>query len=141
MDSEKPASAGSPTSRRLAETATDYTDTETDRALSEIRRWERAARLVADDPALTLKRKCFGLLEMMACARRSELAGFLETAVWRGSRHLFDEGPRDTADVIDATRRLRRQGHHACPTCRRPLPDHDELDYWRELQHDLRRPA
>ena len=55
-----------------------------DEALAEIRRWERAARLVADDPALSLKRKCFALLEMMARARRSDLAAFLETAVWRG---------------------------------------------------------
>jgi hypothetical protein len=112
-----------------------------DQALAEIKRWERAARLVADDPALTLKRKCFALLEMMARARRSELAAFLELAVWKGCRHLFEEEPRIPADTIGAIRALLRRGLDACPTCRRPLPDHSTLDYWRELTHDYRRPA
>ena len=114
-----------------------------DQALSEIRRWERAARLVADDPAFPLKRKCFALLEMMARARRSELAAFLEVATWKGCRHLFEEDVRVPTDTIGAIRRLLRQGHDSCPTCRRPLPDHDVLDHWRRLTHDsiLRRPA
>jgi hypothetical protein len=107
-----------------------------DQALAEIRRWERAARLVADDPALTLKRKCFALLEMMALARRSELAAFLETAVWRGCRHLFDADVRVPTDTIGAIRALLRRGLDSCPTCRRPLPNHDELDRWRRLSHD-----
>jgi hypothetical protein len=112
-----------------------------DEVLAEIRRWETAARLVADDPALSLKKKCSALLEMMAKARRSELAAFLETAVWRGCRHLFEEDVRIPSGTIDAIRRLIRKGHSDCPTCRRPLPDHDVLDYWRELTHDYRRPA
>jgi hypothetical protein len=114
-----------------------------DQALAEIRRWERAARLVADDPALALKRKCFALLEMMARARRSELASFLELAVWKGCAHLFEEEVRLPTDTIGAIRALLRRGLDSCPTCRRPLPDHNVLDYWRELVHDsiLRRPA
>jgi hypothetical protein len=46
-------------------------------------------------------------------------------------------------DTIGAIRALLRRGLDSCPTCRRPLPDHDVLDYWRELVHDsiLRRPA
>ena len=121
----------------------DYTDggQDVDQALAEIRRWERASRLVADDPALSLKRKCFGLLQMMARARRSDLAAFLETAVWRGCAHLFEEDVRVPTNTIDAIRRLRRSGHVDCPTCRRPLPSQDVLDYWRELTHDYRRPA
>jgi hypothetical protein len=123
-------------SHRIAEGADSV-----DHALAEIRRWERAARLVADDPTLSLRQKCFALLEMMAKARRSELAAFFETAVWRGCRHLFEEDVRVPTNTIDAIRRLLRQGLDSCPTCRRPLPDHDVLDYWRELGHDLRRPA
>lgn len=110
-------------------------------SLAQIRRWETATRLVADDPALTLRQKCKALLEMMAKARRSDLAAFLETAVWRGCRHLFEEDLRVPTDLIEATRRLLRQGHSTCPSCRRPLPDHDQLDYWRELTHSYRRPA
>ena len=106
-----------------------------DRALAEIRRWETAARLVADDPALSIKAKCKALLEMMARARRSELAGFLEVATWRGCAHLFEEDVRVPTDTIGAIRRLLRQGHSNCPTCRRALPDHDVLDYWRQLGH------
>jgi hypothetical protein len=113
-----------------------------DKAIAEIRRWERAARLVADDPALSLRAKCRALLEMTARARRSDIASFLEHAIWRGCGHLFEEDIRVPTDVIGAIRRLRRQGRDACPTCLRPLPDHDELDHWRELIHNYnKRPA
>jgi hypothetical protein len=91
---------------------------------------------VADDAALSIRRKCFALLEMMARARRSELAAFLELSVWHGCRHLFEEDVRVPTDTIGAIRRLLRQGHDSCPTCRRPLPDQDELDRWRRLTHD-----
>jgi hypothetical protein len=133
-----PQTTATTTSHKITEGADSV-----DHALAEIRRWERAARLVADDPALTLKWKCFALLEMMARARRSELAAFLEVAVWKGSRHLFEEDARVPSDAIGAIRRLLRQGHDHCPECRRPLPDHDQLDHWRRLTHDsiLRRPA
>jgi hypothetical protein len=107
-----------------------------DQALAEIRRYETTARLIADDPALSLKAKCRALLEMMAKARRSELAAFLETAIWRSCRHLFEEDPRPPTDTIGAIRALLRRGLNACPTCRRPLPDHSTLDYWRRLTHD-----
>jgi hypothetical protein len=120
-----------------------YTEsaTEVDRALAEIRRWERAARLVADDPSLSIRQKCKALLEMMAKARRSEIAAFLETAIWRGCRHLFEGDEQVPRDVIEANRRLIRRGHDRCPECRRPLPSTADLDRWRELGHDLRRPA
>lgn len=112
-----------------------------DAALAEIRRWERAARIVADDDALSIRQKCKALLEMMAKARKSENAAFLETAIWRGCRHLF-EGDREVPrDVIEANRRLIRHGHDRCPQCRRPLPSTADLDRWRELGHDYRRPA
>ena len=78
---------------------------------------------------------------MMARARRSDLAAFLETAVWKGCRHLFEEEVRLPTNTIDTIRRLLREGDSDCPRCRRPLPDHDQLDYWRELTHDYRRPA
>lgn len=106
-----------------------------DAALAEIRLWERAARFVADDPALTLKSKCSALLQVMAKARRSELAVFLELAVWKGCAHLFQEDVGVPTDTIAAIRRLLRQNLVACPSCRRPLPDHDQLDYWRRLAH------
>jgi hypothetical protein len=144
MTSEK---AEGPVANRTPRTATTTSHKITegpdsvDQALSEIRRWERAARLVADDPTLSLKRKCFALLEMMARARRSELAAFLELSVWKGCKHLFEEDAPTPTDTIGAIRALLRQGHESCPTCRRPLPDHDELDHWRQLAHDYRRPA
>jgi hypothetical protein len=114
---------------------------DTERALAEIRRWERAARLVADDPAFSIRQKCKALLEMMGRARRSELAAFLETAIWRGSRHFFEGDRQVPRDVIEANRRLIRRGLDRCPECRRPLPSTADLDRWRELGHDLRRPA
>jgi hypothetical protein len=114
-----------------------------DAALAEIRRWETAARLVADDPDLTVRAKCRALLEMAFKARRSENGPFLETAIWRGSRHFFEGDRKVPTDTIGAIRRLLRQGRSDCPMCRRPLPDHDELDYWRELTHEAmtRRPT
>jgi hypothetical protein len=112
-----------------------------DEALAEIRRWERAARLVADDRALSTTQKCRALLDMAFRARRRPDAGFLETAIWRGCRHLFDGDRQVPCDVIEANRRLIRRGHDRCPECRRPLPSTADLDRWRELGHDLRRPA
>jgi hypothetical protein len=142
-----PEKAVGPVANRTPRTATTTSHKITeapdsvDQALAEIRRWERASRLIADDPALSLKRKCFALLEMMARARRSELAAFLEVATWKGCRHLFGEEVRLPTATIRAIRALLRRGLDTCPTCRRPLPDHDVLDFWRELVHDLRRPA
>jgi hypothetical protein len=69
----------------------------------------------------------------------SEVQG--ETTIWRGCRHLFEEEVCVAHDVIDACRGLLRAGHVACPSCRRPLPSHEDMDYWRRLGHDLRRPA
>jgi hypothetical protein len=112
-----------------------------DAVLAEIRRWERAARIVADDPSLSMRQTCKALLEMMAKARRSELAAFLERATWKGCAHLFEEESPIPTDTIGAIRSLLRRGLDACPECRRPLPDHSTLDYWRELTHDYRRPA
>jgi hypothetical protein len=146
----RPKKAEGPAADRTPKTATNATNQATsiirpvsdvDVALAEIRRWETAARLVADAPELTIRAKCKALLEMMAKARRSEFAAFLETALWRGSRHLFEQDVRLPHDTIGAIRHLLRAGKDACPTCRRPLPDHQELDYWRELTHDYRRPA
>jgi hypothetical protein len=114
---------------------------DTKRALAEIRRWERAARLVADDRALSIRQKCKALLEMAFRARRSENAAFLETAIWRGCRHFFEGDRQVPRDTIEANRRLIRRGLDCCPECRRPLPSTAELDRWRELGHDLRRPA
>jgi hypothetical protein len=132
-----PADANTKTYRQ----AESYTDEATERVLAEIRRWETPARLVADDPELSVEAKCRALLEMMARARRSENAAFLETAVWRGCRHLFEGDEQVPRDVIEANRRLIRRGLNACPECRRPLPSTADLDRWRELGHDLRRPA
>ena len=97
--------------------------------------------MVADDRALPIRHKCKALLEMMAKARRSENAAFLETAIWRGCRHFFEGDEQVPRDVIEANRRLIRRGHSICPECRRPLPSTADLDRWRELGHDLRRPA
>jgi hypothetical protein len=89
VDSGADAITKNQTPTRIAE------DTDSvDLALAEIRRWETAARFVADDPGLTIHQRCKALLEMMAKARRSELAAFLETAVWRGCRHLFEDDER-----------------------------------------------
>jgi hypothetical protein len=112
-----------------------------DEALAEIRRFESAARTIADDRALPIRQKCKALLEMMAKARRSENAAFLETAIWRGCHHFFEGDEQVPRDVIEANRRLVRRGHDRCPECRRPLPSVADLDRWRQLGHDLRRPA
>ena len=142
-DNESRPEGRLPASTRRSETDESYPEATTgvEHALAEIRRWEKAARLVADDPGLSIRQKCAALLDMMAKARRSDLAGFLERAIWRGCRLLFEEEVRVPTDTIGACRALLRRGLTDCPTCRRPLPDHDQLDYWRELTHDFRRPA
>jgi hypothetical protein len=148
MTSEKardPAADRTPSATTTNQAAIKIThaNDSVDEALAEIRRWERAARLVADDRALSIRQKCKALLEMMAKARRSENAAFLETAIWRGCRHFFEGDEQVPHDVIDANRRLIRAGHDRCPECRRPLPSTADLDRWRELGHEAmtRRPA
>jgi hypothetical protein len=144
MTSEK---AEGPVANRTPRTATitSHKITEgpdsVDEALAEIRRWERAARVIVDDRALSTAQKCKALLEMSFRARRSDLAAFLETAIWRGCRHFFEDDRQVPRDVIEANRRLIRAGHDRCPDCRRPLPSTADLDRWRELGHDYRRSA
>jgi hypothetical protein len=120
-----------------------YTETsiDVDDVLAEIRRWESAARVIADDRALSTRQKCNALLDMAFRARRRDTAAFLETAIWRGSRHWFEGDRHVPRDVIEANRRLIRRGHSTCPECRRPLPSTADLDRWRELGHDYRRSA
>jgi hypothetical protein len=102
-----------------------------DELLATVRRFESAARVIADDDALTIKARCRALLDLMARARKRDGAALLETAIWRGCRHFFEGDERVPRDVIDANHRLIRQGHDRCPECRRPLPDLSTLDYWR----------
>jgi hypothetical protein len=114
---------------------THRADKTVDGLLETVRRFESAARVVADDEALSIKARCKALLELMANARRRDGAAFLETAIWRGCRHFFEGDQQVPRDVIEANRRLIRRGHDRCPQCRRPLPSPVDLDRWRELGH------
>ena len=117
-------------------------DDDVERMLATIRRFESAARTIADDDHLTIKARCKALLDLMASARKRDGAAFLECAVWRGCRHFFEGDEQVPRDLIEANRRLLRQGHTACPECRRPLPSTADLTHWRELGHQtIRRPA
>jgi hypothetical protein len=141
---EGPAADRTPrtaTTTNQAATKITQANDSVDQALAEIQRWERAARIVADDRALSKRQKCAALLDMAFRARRRDTAAFLEVAIWRGSRHFFEGDRQVPRDVIEANRRLIRQGKNNCPTCRRPLPTTADLDHWRELGHDLGRPA
>jgi hypothetical protein len=104
-----------------------------DEVLRIARDYRRAARLVADDSTLSLRSKCLALIDLNRRARQELPAGFGEAAVWGGARHLFEADLGVPRSVIEANRRLLRRGHHDCPTCHRPLPDHDDLDRWEEL--------
>jgi hypothetical protein len=142
QDTHRPRRGDGADAKSLDQAPTRYTDNEAERALGEIRHWERTSRLIANDSEFTLKHKCVALLQMMARARKSELGSFLELAIWRGAGHLFEpEPPTVPADMIGAIRRLRNMGHDACPECRRHLPSHDDLDHWRSYQYDMRSPA
>jgi hypothetical protein len=112
-----------------------------DEILANVRRFEFAARAIADDKTLSVKARCRALIQLMAKARRGDAAAFLETAVWRGCRHFFEGDGEVPRDIIEANHRLIRRGHDRCPECRRPLPSVADLRRWRELRHDYRRPA
>jgi hypothetical protein len=110
-------------------------------ALALVRKYESAARTIADDESLSVRARCTALLELSRRGRREEAPGLIESGIWRGSR-AFLEGDRGIPrDVTEACRRLLRQGRTDCPTCRRPLPSAADLDRWRELSHHFRRPA
>jgi hypothetical protein len=109
--------------------------------LADIRRFESAARTIADDDAMSIKARCKALLDLMASARKHDGAAFLEVAIWRAVRHFFEGDQRVPRDAISANHRLIRAGHQRCPECRRPLPSRADLDRWRELGHDYSRPA
>ena len=140
---EERAEARPPTSRPPRQTPEAYPTgpTEVDELLTRVRQFEKAARDIADDGSLPVKARCVALLQLSKRARHQELSAFYEAALWRGCRHFIEGDQRVPQDLIEANRRLLRRGLTNCPTCRRPLPDGHDLDRWRELCHDLRRPA
>ena len=79
-------------------------------ALAEIRRWERASRIVADDTALSRNRKCFALRDMMARARRTELQPALGSECHPHSRRRGRREPQTPFDV-----RLNLRTQHPAP--------------------------
>jgi hypothetical protein len=112
-----------------------------DEILARVRQYESAARSIVDDETLSIRARCKALLELSQRGRHEELPAFIEAGIWRGCRHFFEADVEVPRDLIEANRRLIRQGHWACPECRRPLPSVADLDRWRALGHDLRRPA
>jgi hypothetical protein len=104
--------------------------------------YRTAAREIADGDA-PLKSKYTALRELHRQASREALPAFAEAAVWGAARHLFEPDRGVPKRIIDAIRRLLRQGHSDCPSCRRPLPTHAEVDRWEALGSEaiLRRPA
>jgi hypothetical protein len=140
---EGPAADWTPSTATTNQAATKIAPSadSVDKMLADIRRWEQAARLIADDEHLSVEARCAALLDLMGRARKREGAAFLEVAIWRGCRHFFEEKRAVPRDTINALRRLRHRGLSSCPTCRRDVPDHDELDRWVALRHDYRRPA
>ncbi len=117
------------------DTPADRTDVTTDELLEIVRRYRLAARLVADDPSLSMIAKCRALLELQRRARReTHLPHFAELSVWGGARHLWEKPATVPRDEIAALRRLLRKGLNRCPECRRRLPDHEELDSWELLE-------
>lgn len=113
---------------------------EVDELLARVCEYESASRAIADDRSLSVKERSLGLLELSRRGRREELPGFIEAGIWRGCRHFLEGDRKVPKDLIEANRRLLRRGFTDCPTCRRPLPSSAELDRWRRLGHDLRRP-
>lgn len=109
--------------------------------LARVRRYEFAARVIADDESLSIKARCRALIELSQRGRHEEVPAFIEAGIWRGCRHFFESDERVPRDVIEANHRLIRRGHDRCPECRRPLPSTADLNRWRELGHDVRRPA
>jgi hypothetical protein len=132
-----------PTSRRPSQDTRSITQAadSVDEVLARVRRYEAAARGVADDETLPVKARCRALLELSHRGRHEELPAFVEAGSWRGCRGFREGDKRVPRDVIEANRRLLRRGHVDCPTCRRPLPSSADLDRWRALGHDLGRPA
>lgn len=127
--------AGATTEQLEAPTVTEPDD-DVEHMLAEIRRFESAARTIADDGKLTVKARCKALLDLMARARAHDGAAFLERAVWKGCAHFFDDDDRVPRDLLEANHRLIRKGHSACPECLRPLPSTDDLHRWRRLGHE-----
>lgn len=117
------------------ESITRDTDT-VDGLLACVRRYEFAARAIADDESLSIKARCKALLELSQRGRHEELPAFIEAGIWRGCRAFFEGDERVPRDVIAANHRLIRRGHDRCPECRRPLPSVADLDRWRELGHE-----
>ena len=127
--------AGATTKEPEVPKITEASDVE--RMLATIRRFESAARTVADDDVLTVKAHCKALLDLMARARARDGAAFLERAVWKGCAHFLEGDARVPKTIIEANRRLIRQGHDRCPECLRPLPSLDDLHRWRRLGHEM----
>jgi len=122
--------------KRISESA------DVDEILAVLANYQVAAREIADSD-LSTGQKCRALIELNRQARREVLPAFGEAAIWGAARHLFESPKRVPPTIIEAIRRLRRRGHDRCPSCRRDLPTHAELDRWQALGREaiLRRPA
>lgn len=139
-----------PPADREADATTDEPDRaprvtqadDVDEILAVLANYQVAAREIADSD-LSMGQKCRALIELNRQARREVLPAFAEAAIWGAARHLFASDKPVPSAVIQANRWLRRRGHDRCPTCRRDLPTHAELDRWQALGREaiLRRPA
>lgn len=129
-------SAATPTPKRYINGWPDAS-AEVEDLLASAREFQGAARRVADDQTLSVKARCLALLDLGRRARRETPGGFAASAVWGGARHFLAEDglPAGGDGTVNAIRRLRYDGHSDCPSCKRPLPDHEELDGWNRLRH------
>jgi hypothetical protein len=132
----------SATTTNQAATRIEHANDPVDEILALLANYQVAAREIADSD-LSMGQKCRALVELNRQARREVVPAFAEAAVWGAARHLFESDKPVPPTIIEASRWLRRRGHDACPTCRRGLPTHAELDRWQALGREaiLRRPA
>lgn len=59
-------------------------------ALATVRRYESAARTIADDESLSVRARCVALLELSRRGRREEAPGLIESGIWRGARAFLE---------------------------------------------------
>ena len=111
-------------------------------ALSRVREFRQAARLVAESNA-PLPTRCLTAMELSVAARTDEdpvVRVWGERAIWEELRGMLGMAhgppPIPSDPVIAAGRRLRMNGRSSCPTCLLPVITEADERRWASIRRE-----
>lgn len=140
MNAGRPPEGGHPATETKLTRVPD-----TDAILEEVRSFQRTARRIVRDPALSFIQASMAVLRLIQEGRNTEAPETTVAAIWSEVRGFVGTGdpPMDRSTILEllaasdpveqAIRAQLRKQHVRCETCLRLLPTEKELDHRRTL--------